>query len=494
MKGSVVFCHGLESGPWGRKIRVLAEAARQAGYSVESPDFQGMRDPAERIRKLLDVAHGMPKPLILAGSSMGGYVATIASATLQPRGLFLLAPAFYLPGYPDQDPRPEALHIEIVHAWGDRLVPAENSFRFARTYGAELHYIEGTHRLTERIPFLESSFLLFLTRVQLMLRFAGCMAGQALADALGMWVEGSLPAESEAFVRDVIRAGKVESLPAKIFPFGQYTDDTQLARELLQSLIERGQVDPEDFARRLVTLYREDGIVGIGTATRDAIRKLQKGIPWSQAGSPAPRAGNGAAMRAAPIGLAYRGKLKRLKEAAELQSHVTHLDPRSVAGAVAIATAVSLALEGNPIVPAAFCEGIAGTCESLDPVLAGALRRLPAWLDTDPKDAASIVGLTAFEDDGQGFRGIPGFVTGSVLWSLYCFLKYPDNYLDAVCTAISAGGDTDTTAAMTGAISGARLGLDAIPSDLVAFVNDRGKWTAGDLARLARKATLMEFE
>jgi ADP-ribosylglycohydrolase len=81
-----------------------------------------------------------------------------------------------------------------------------------------------------------------------------------------------------------------------------------------------------------------------------------------------------------------------------------------------------------------------------------------------------------------------------VLWSLYCFLKYPDNYLDAVCTAISAGGDTDTTAAMTGAISGARLGLDAIPSDLVAFVNDRGKWTAGDLARLARKATLMEFE
>lgn len=493
MKGSVVFCHGLESGPWGRKIRALADVARHAGYEVESPDFQGMREPDERIRKLVEVAGRMPRPLFLVGSSMGAYVATVASQNLQPRGLFLLAPAFYLPGYPDQSPRPEALHVEIVHAWGDRLVPPENSVRFAREHGVELHLVEGSHRLTECIPFLESSLGMFLSRVEVMLHFAGCLVGEALGDALGMPVEGEPPEACRAYVKDVVRTSQLESFPAKIFPFGQYTDDTQLARELLLSLTVRGQIDPEDFARRLVTLFRSDGIIGIGAGTRKAISQLQKGVPWSKAATPSPSAGNGAAMRAAPIGLAYRGKGKRLKEAAEIQSRVTHQDPRSAAGSVAIAEAVSIALDSPSVPPEAFCESLARSCESLDPLLAGALRRLPSSLGAPPREVAPLLAATGMDEPAE-YSGIPGFVTGSVLWSLFCYLTHPDSYLDAVSLAIEAGGDTDTTAAMTGAISGARLGLDALPEDLAAFVNDRGKWTSGDLSRLARRASLMAFE
>ncbi len=65
-------------------------------------------------------------------------------------------------------------------------------------------------------------------------------------------------------------------------------------------------------------------------------------------------------------------------------------------------------------------------------------------------------------------------VTGSVCWSLYAFLRSPDDYWETICTAIGAGGDTDTTAAMAGGIVGARLGLKGLPQELLARLNDQG--------------------
>jgi ADP-ribosylglycohydrolase len=74
------------------------------------------------------------------------------------------------------------------------------------------------------------------------------------------------------------------------------------------------------------------------------------------------------------------------------------------------------------------------------------------------------------------------------LWSLYAFLRTPDDYWEAVCTAIAVGGDVDTTAAMTGAIAGARGGLAAIPADLAARLNDQGTWGTEALIALTRRA------
>jgi ADP-ribosylglycohydrolase len=78
-------------------------------------------------------------------------------------------------------------------------------------------------------------------------------------------------------------------------------------------------------------------------------------------------------------------------------------------------------------------------------------------------------------------------VTTTVAWSLYAFLRSPDDYLQAVCTAISAGGDTDTTAAMTGAVAGARVGSSGLPSGLLARLEDRSTWRAAELEELARR-------
>jgi alpha/beta superfamily hydrolase len=165
-RGLVHFCHGKESGPWGGKIRRLAAVATDLGYKVESLDYSGLDSPQARVERLLQ--HQSPvENLILAGSSMGGYVATVASKTLSPKGLFLLAPAISIPGYDRDDLIPKARLIEIVHGWDDEIIPPENSFRFAKTHKAHLHLIDSDHRLNEQVDLLAALFESFLQRVEI---------------------------------------------------------------------------------------------------------------------------------------------------------------------------------------------------------------------------------------------------------------------------------------------------------------------------------------
>jgi predicted esterase len=93
---------------------------------------------------------------------MGGYVAAAASARLQTEGLFLMAPAFGVAGYPDIDPPPRAKRICIVHGWDDDIIPVANSIGFAQRYKAELHLVNDSHRLIERLPLIERIFESFL--------------------------------------------------------------------------------------------------------------------------------------------------------------------------------------------------------------------------------------------------------------------------------------------------------------------------------------------
>ena len=93
-KPMVVFSHGQESGPWGTKIKVMAETARSLGCEADSVDYQGIADPSERVEKLISYCEPVNSPLILVGSSMGGHVATAAADTVNAVGLFVLAPAY----------------------------------------------------------------------------------------------------------------------------------------------------------------------------------------------------------------------------------------------------------------------------------------------------------------------------------------------------------------------------------------------------------------
>ncbi|EAR22408.1 alpha/beta fold hydrolase [Nitrococcus mobilis] len=166
MSTSVYFAHGKESGPWGYKITALAELARRRGLAVESPDFRFTYDADERVRYLLSLNPPRGNALVLVGSSMGGYVTSVASRTLNPRGLFLIAPALLMPGYQVDTP-PCASLVEIVHGWADEVIPVEHSWRFAQQHRVRLHVLDGNHTLNVHLPRLERLFENFLDELQL---------------------------------------------------------------------------------------------------------------------------------------------------------------------------------------------------------------------------------------------------------------------------------------------------------------------------------------
>ncbi len=159
----VVFAHGKESGPRGIKIEALSHIARGAGWLPSAPDFSGLDDPARRVERLLE-AVSPGGPLVLVGSSMGGYVVTAASRQLQPVGLFLLAPAFGMPGYPaaDRDPEPVAEHCLAIHGWRDGVVPPAQVIAWAERYRRELLLVDDDHLLRDSLPLLERRFAEFL--------------------------------------------------------------------------------------------------------------------------------------------------------------------------------------------------------------------------------------------------------------------------------------------------------------------------------------------
>jgi ADP-ribosylglycohydrolase len=318
-------------------------------------------------------------------------------------------------------------------------------------------------------------------------RFSGCLIGQCLGDALGFPVEGQPSDVCERYVRDCLQdldGRRIENLGPAV---GQYTDDSQLARELMQSYVEARRFDPADYAVRIAAIFREERIVGRGRATTEAALRLIGGIPWTQAGTAPPSAGNGSAMRAAPIGLMYWDDVEQMIAAAHDQGRITHRDPRCSAGAVAVAGAVLLALRGT-MDRDAWIARMSGWASGFDPELGAGIRSLGELVDTPL--ASALVAISKFgrtSDYDNGWEGISPFVTTSVLWSLYSFFRHPDDYWATICTAIAAGGDVDTTAAMAGAISGTYLGLDGLPLDLANRLTDRGTWGLDELISLAHQ-------
>jgi len=161
---TVIFAHGRESGPWGTKIRALAKVAEQHGLRVISRDDCDTCDPELRVARLIEEAASIKGPVILVGSSMGGYVATVASQKIKPSGLFLMAPAFGLPGYAVQEPRPDCRELTIVHGWSDDVVPIGAVLDFSRRNQSMLHLVPADHALIEQVDWLIQIFQLFLHR------------------------------------------------------------------------------------------------------------------------------------------------------------------------------------------------------------------------------------------------------------------------------------------------------------------------------------------
>ena len=163
----VVFSHGKESGPWGRKISALAEVARSEGYEAHSVDYRGLEDPRQRIARLVEFCKELAGDLVLVGSSLGGYVAVASASLLHARGVFLMAPALYVPGLLPLREGVLDCPATVVHGWRDNVVPFEHSLRFAQSYRTALHLLESDHYLHNQIRVIQYLFEYFLIALDL---------------------------------------------------------------------------------------------------------------------------------------------------------------------------------------------------------------------------------------------------------------------------------------------------------------------------------------
>ncbi|MFC6839116.1 alpha/beta fold hydrolase [Xanthomonas theicola] len=155
-RGHCILAHGFESGPDAIKVAALAKAAQRLGWTHERPDFTDLDacrevsrlgDVPMRLQRLLAVAQAAAQrgPLVLAGSSLGAYIAAQVSLQVPVRGLFLMAPPTRMGWMPALDAAPAP--ISIVHAWHDELIPAADVIAWAQARAARLLLVDDTHRL-----------------------------------------------------------------------------------------------------------------------------------------------------------------------------------------------------------------------------------------------------------------------------------------------------------------------------------------------------------
>ena len=151
-KNLVIFSHGKESGPWGLKIQSMAQVAKQHDCNVISIDYTDLMDAEQRVQRLEEYDLPEHNKLILVGSSMGGYVSTVAAQKLKSDGLFLMAPAFYLPGYDYKNINSTPRKTAIITGWNDDIVPVENVIRFGKEHKCDLRIVDSDHGLHSALP------------------------------------------------------------------------------------------------------------------------------------------------------------------------------------------------------------------------------------------------------------------------------------------------------------------------------------------------------
>ena len=152
----------------GSKIQRLMEEANRFGLKTISVDYRNCATASERVALLnntLKQLDAPPQQVVLVGSSMGGYVSTVVANNLPVAGLFLMAPALWMPAeeYAIQSYQPLTSKVEITHGFNDDVVPCENSIRFAREHeGTVLHLVPDDHRLRASLDFLACQFRRFI--------------------------------------------------------------------------------------------------------------------------------------------------------------------------------------------------------------------------------------------------------------------------------------------------------------------------------------------
>lgn len=286
----------------------------------------------------------------------------------------------------------------------------------------------------------------------------GSMLGTAVGDALGLACEGLSPQRQLKMFPSLDRYGL-------LFGTGMVSDDTEHTVMVAQSLIVSGG-DATRFARNFAWRLRAwlAGLpAGVGMATGRAILKLWLFFPPSYSGVRS--AGNGPAMRAAVLGVAYGDDLGALQRLNRVSACITHRDERAEEGALTVAIAAHLAATSPSTLSA--LEFVAVMAERLPAHSAtlASIRAVAASLAAGESATDFVVGLGSK-------NGVSGYMLHTLPAVLHVWLRHQDDYMGGVTEMIRLGGDSDSTAAILGGIIGARVGRDAIPAHLLHNLRD----------------------
>jgi ADP-ribosyl-[dinitrogen reductase] hydrolase len=284
-------------------------------------------------------------------------------------------------------------------------------------------------------------------------RARGVLLGLACGDALGRPVEfksADQIATEHGTVTEMLRNGSHRQ------PAGTITDDTEMALCIARSLADHGEFVPEDVADRFIEWYQA-GPFDIGMMTADAIRQLNTGGTWDEAGQTVwehrregQNAGNGSVMRCAPYALAYHDDQDTLISVSRESSAITHYDPRCQYGCVVLNLTIANLLHDR------------------DAPLQSALDRV----ETDAPDEL-VAALTGVPDDvSKPDLQTNGYVVTTLQTALYHGLT-ADSTREAIIESVNLGGDADTIGAITGAVAGARHGPGSLPSVWLDVIDER---------------------
>jgi ADP-ribosyl-[dinitrogen reductase] hydrolase len=332
-------------------------------------------------------------------------------------------------------------------------------------------------------------------------RLKGCLLGCAVGDAYGVPYERKSASEMpEVVVTEFPQpAQSWSSLHAWRGVKGQYSDDTQLSRLVLESFLEGdGKVDVKYYVEALQRLHVSDNPVGFGKGTSEAIHRLLEGTPWTESGSLSE--GNGAAMKAPLLGMLCETKDNLYSWVQDL-SLPTHRAPLAVDSAYVVAClSYYLKTEENETLSPCLLRQVCVDLYEVNPdsPLSADLRHLRTLLTEGYGDGEILQWVLSLEprenpSGGRDWDGISPYCRTTILWAIASFFLGSHSFRDVLDLSLKPGGDVDTIAAISCALYGILNGYGSLPSKLVDAVHDSGEWTGKDLLALCSEAANLIF-
>lgn len=286
-------------------------------------------------------------------------------------------------------------------------------------------------------------------------RFRGVILGAAVGDALGLPAEGISRQRGQKLFGHRWRHRLVMNR-------GMVSDDTDHTVFVSQSLLAHPD-SSELFAKRLAWCFRWWLLslpAGIGFATLRSILRLWLGVSPSRSGVHS--AGNGPAVRAAPIGAFFASSPDHMDAYLEASTRITHADPRALTGARAVAYLVGWSIREN------LAEH--PPLEDFLTILRSATSREQDWgslVDSIAFAYRQRLSVDQFAESLGLLNGVTGYVYHTVPVAIYAWYKHFGNFEETLSSVLCCGGDTDTVGAIAGALAGAVVGERDIPTDWI---------------------------